>query len=105
VLARPSQVRFAFERRLTRRIPVVVRFNGVGAHGYAIASQQVTPPELTVVGPASHVARIDAANTDPVDVSSVVGTSEFRTNAYVNDPYVRFQSSPQVTVTVTMRKQ
>src|SRR5579863_7966972 len=30
VRAQPSQVRFTFERRLTRRIPVVVRFAGAG---------------------------------------------------------------------------
>jgi YbbR domain-containing protein len=104
VQAQPSQVRFSFERRLNRLVPVVVRFNGDGAHGYVIASQQVNPQNLMVEGPASHVARITGANTDPVDVTNVVGTSQFRSNAYVNDQYVRFQSSPQVTVTVTMRK-
>ncbi|MDR3699249.1 MAG: CdaR family protein [Candidatus Sulfopaludibacter sp.] len=104
VRAQPSQVRFSFERRLSRQVPVVVRFNGDGADGYVIAGKQVEPSMLTVLGPASHVARINAANTDPVDVSGVVGTSQFRSNAYVNDPYVRFLSSPRVTVTVTMRK-
>jgi YbbR domain-containing protein len=104
VRAQPSQVRFSFERRMARPVPVVVRFNGDGANGYLIASKQVQPAMLTVVGPASHVARISAASTDPVDVSGVVGTSQFRSNAYVNDPFVRFQSSPRVTVTVTMRK-
>ena len=42
--------------------------------------------------------------TDPVDVSGVVGSAEFHVNAFVEDPYVRFQSSPQVTVAVTMKK-
>lgn len=105
VRAQPSQVRFTFERRLTRRIPVVVRFAGSGASGYLVASETVDPAELTVVGPASHVARISGVSTDPIDVSGVVGTSQFRVNAYVDDPYVRFQSAPQVAVTVTMRKQ
>ena len=45
-----------------------------------------------------------AVVTDPIDVSNVVGTSEFRVNAFVEDPYVRFEGSPQVTVTVTMKK-
>lgn len=105
VRAQPSQVRFTFEHRLSKQVPVVVRFNGDGANGYIVSGKQVEPATLTVVGPASHVARIRAADTDPVDVSGVVGTSQFRTNAYTHDPYVRFQSSPQVTVTVTMRKQ
>jgi hypothetical protein len=102
--ANPSQVRFLFERRAMRQIPVVPLFTGEGAHGYIIASDQIVPKLLTIVGPASHVARVTAASTDPIDVSAVVGSSEFRANVYVTDPYVRFQSSPQVTVTVTMRK-
>lgn len=104
VRAMPSQVRFTFERRMARSIRVLVRFTGEHSNGYEIASEQVEPPDLTVMGPASHVSRMLAVSTDPVDISNVVGTSQFRVNAYVNDPYVRFQSSPQVTVTVTMRK-
>jgi hypothetical protein len=50
------------------------------------------------------VARITSVVTDRVDVSSVVGSSEFRVNAFVEDPYVRFVGSPQVTVSVTMKK-
>jgi len=33
-----------------------------------------------------------------------VGTAEFRVNAFVEDPYVRFLGSPQVVVTVSMKK-
>jgi hypothetical protein len=50
------------------------------------------------------VSRIAEVVTDPVDVSSVVGSSEFRVNAFVDDAYVRFRSTPQVVVTVTMKK-
>jgi len=102
--ANPSQVRFLFERRIMRQVPVVPLFTGEGTHGYIIASDQIVPKQLTIVGPASHVARVTSASTDPIDLSAVVGSSEFRANVYVTDPYVRFQSSAQVTVTVTMRK-
>lgn len=100
----PSEVPFKFERRMVRRVPVTVQVLGEGAGGYLVASKSATPAGLTIMGPASHVAKIATVTTDPVDVSNVVGSTEFRTNAYVNDPYVRFQSSPQVAITVTMRK-
>ena len=100
----PSEVRFDFERRLVRAIPVQAHFTGEGGGGYVMASHSVSPENLVIAGPASHVARVQAAVTDPVNVSSVVGTSQFRVNAFVQDPYVRFQTSPQVAVTVTMRK-
>jgi hypothetical protein len=65
---------------------------------------EVEPKELAVVGPADRVGRIASVVTDPVDVSSVVGSSEFRVNAFIDDSYVRFVGSPQVTVSVTMKK-
>jgi hypothetical protein len=100
----PSEVRFAFEERGTRSVPVQVRFTGEGQNGYAVAHYEVEPSLLTIAGPKSRVARIAAAATDRVDVSPVVGSSEFRVNAFVDDPYVRFTASPQVTVVVTMKK-
>jgi hypothetical protein len=100
----PSEVRFLFERRMVRFVPVVVRIAGQGPNGYTVARQSVAPDRLEIAGPSSRVARIAAAVTDPVDLSSVVGTSEFRVNAFVDDPFVRFQASPQVVVTVTMKK-
>ena len=100
----PAEVRFEFERSLTRTVPVVVRIVGEGQNGYAIAHQEIVPPELRIVGPASRVSRTNSAITDPVDVSTVVGTSEFRVNAFIADPYVRFEGSPQVRVTVTLKK-
>ncbi len=100
----PSEVRLQFERRASKSVPVRPRFTGEGTNGYVVASWSVGPPELTIVGPADHVARIREVITDPIDVANVVGTYEFRVNAYVGDPYVRFQSSPLVAVSVTVRK-
>jgi YbbR domain-containing protein len=77
---------------------------GQGDSGYVVEHYSVSPKRVDVVGPASRAARVGAAVTDPIDVSNVVGTSEFRVNAFVNDPYVRLKSAAQVTVTVTMKK-
>ena len=100
----PSEVRLAFEERRSRWVPVQVRFTGEGQNGYAVAHFEVAPGQLPIAGPKSRVGRITEAATDRVDVSSVVGSSEFRVNAFVDDPYVRFTASPQVTVVVTMKK-
>jgi hypothetical protein len=104
VRAIPSQVRIDFELRETRLVPVAVRFAGEGKAGYVVARYEASPKEMEVVGPATHVNRVAAATTDPVDVPAAAGPAQIRVNAFVNDPYVRFQSSSQVTVTVTMRK-
>jgi len=102
VRAIPSEERVTFERHVTRSVPVRARFVGEGVHGY-IVSSQVEPKELTIAGPASRVEAVTEAVTDPVDVSNAVGPSEYHANAFVADPYVRFLSSPQVTVSVAMK--
>jgi YbbR domain-containing protein len=104
VRAVPSEVRFHIDRRATRSVDVWPRFTGAGSNGYQVGHFSVEPPQLTVVGPAARIARMASVVTDPVDVSSVVGSSEFRVNAFIEDPYVRFVGSPQVTVSVTMKK-
>lgn len=104
VRALPSEVRFDFEWRTGRTVPVEARFTGVGANGYALDSSAVTPREVRVVGPANHVARIAAVVTDPIDISNVVGSSEFRVNAFVQDPYVRLESPSEVVVRVVMKR-
>jgi YbbR domain-containing protein len=104
VRAIPSEVRFDFDRRLERSVPVRVRITGEGQNGYAVASESAQPDHLMIVGPASRVARIAAAATDAVDVSQVVGTSVFQVNAFVEDPYVRIKASPREEVTITMKK-
>jgi YbbR domain-containing protein len=104
VRAMPSEARFEFEPRATRAVPVIVRFRGEGANGFGVAHYEVTPSELEIAGPASHVQRVASALTDPVDVSNAQGTAAFPVNVYVNDAYVRFHTPPQVVVRVTMGK-
>jgi YbbR domain-containing protein len=97
-------VRFRYEARRTRTVPVEVRFTGEGQNGYEIARCEVSPKEVRIVGPQSRVARIAAAATDLVDVSNVVGSSEFHVNLLVEDPYVRLEGSSEAVVRVTMKK-
>jgi hypothetical protein len=104
VRAIPSEVRFTFERRATRTVPVTPRFHGEGSNGYVVAQFSVEPQQVDITGPASRVSRLSEAVTDPVEVSNVYGAKEFRVNAYVEDPFVRLEGSPQVTVSVVMKK-
>jgi len=103
VRAIPSEVRFTFERTLEREVPVTVRFADQGGD-YVVAQYTTDPVKLAIAGPASHVERVTAAATDPVDVRTVTGPAAIRVNAFVDDSYVRITSSPQVTVHVTMKK-
>jgi YbbR domain-containing protein len=101
----PSEVRFKFEQPLTHRVPVRVRFANEGRNGYHVTGLTVQPAGLEIAGPQSRVERVHAVETDPVDVGLATGATEVRVNAYVDDPFVSFQSSSQVTVSFTMTKQ
>lgn len=103
VRAIPSQIRFDFERRVRRDVPVEVRFVGAPP-GYEVVRSGISPPSLTVEGPESHVERLQAVMADPIDLHAVVGTAEFRVNTFINDPLIQFTSDSHVVVRVTMRK-
>ena len=92
VSAIPAQIRMNFESVATRSVPVEV------------AEVTAEPSALAITGPASRVARITSAETDPLTPKPEVGTNHYRLEAFVNDGRVRFQDSPQVTVKVTVRK-
>jgi len=104
VRAIPAQIRLQFEQRTSQAVPVRVRFSGAAPKGYEVARYDARPAELTIVGPASHVKKIEYAVTDPIDVAAVVGESQFQVNAFVGDPHVRFEKPVKISVTVFMEK-
>jgi len=104
VRAIPAQIRLQFERRTRHDVPVQVRFAGAPSNGYQLDRFEAQPNELTLVGPESHVRKIEYAVTDPIDLSTVVAESEFRVNAFVGDPHVRFEKPAKISVKVYMEK-
>ena len=99
----PAQLRFRFELRTTRAVPVAPQFVGVPV-GYEVADSEVTPPVLSITGPESSVDRVHTLSTDSIDLSGVVGQAEFRANAFADDSRVRFISKSGVTVRVSVRR-
>jgi len=100
----PAAVNFRFEPRRSRTVPVEVRYSGQGQNGYEVATTEVDPKEVQVVGPRNRVQRTSEVVTDTVDVSNVVGTSEFHVQLLVEDPFVRLAGASEAVVRVTMKK-
>jgi YbbR-like protein len=100
----PSQLRLRFDRLARQSVPVVIKYSDGPPVGYRIASQSVTPPTLRVVGSETRVAAIHVVETDPIDLSGVTGSREFRVNAFINDARVRFESSAEVNVKVVVER-
>jgi hypothetical protein len=96
VRATPPEVTMGFEPHAERTVPVQVRWTGAAPDRFS-----VQPRSIGIEGPSSHVARIVAAVTDPVDVTRIPG-SAIRVNLVTapEDSYVRFRSAAQATVEV-----
>jgi YbbR domain-containing protein len=101
----PSQMRLRFARLKSKDVPVELRFGSTLAPGLRIAGQQVTPQTLRISGPESRVDAVANAQTDAIDLSGVGQDSEIRVNTFVADPQVWLESSPVVTVRLSVQKQ
>jgi YbbR domain-containing protein len=100
----PSDVHLAFDVRSIRDIPVQPRVIGTFADGYQIGQIQVEPSTVKVAGPKKRVEAVDAATTDPVDVTGAINRMSFVRHPYVSDPLVQVSSTDPVRVTILMEK-
>ncbi len=100
----PSQVHLAFDTRATLQVAVRPRVVGSFASGYTIGRVVVEPPTVTISGPRKRVEAVEAAITDPVDVSGTMDRITFVRHAYVPDPLIQVTNPNPVRVTVIMEK-
>jgi len=103
IRAIPGQLRIEFEPRITREVPVRLRFSNPPP-GYHVRRQELEPPKLRIVGPQSRVNAVEFAETDRIDLSQKLSEAGLRVNAFVRDPQVRFESPPVVLVKVIIEK-
>jgi hypothetical protein len=101
----PSQIRLMFDNRISREVPVEIRYAGPPPQGYRITGQQAFPAKVRVSGPEARVNHLLTAQTDAIDLSSTVSNAEFRIPAYLPDPQIRFEGIPPIiSVRVYMEK-
>ena len=100
----PAQLRFVFERRVVRKVPVEPQVSGTLPNGLHILSTLAYPPELAITGPESKVRRVTAVHTDPVDLNGLTEDKNVRVTAYLSNSQLRFKDSPDVTVKVTVAR-
>jgi YbbR domain-containing protein len=100
----PSQFHVAFDVRETRQVPIRPRVVGTFASGYNIGQIEVEPSRITISGPQKRVNAVEAATTDPVDVSGAIDRVSFSRHAYVSDPLIQVANPDPVRVTVIMER-
>jgi YbbR domain-containing protein len=100
----PSQLRFVFEHRATRKVPVQPQVSGMLPKGLHLVSVVSNPADLAIIGPESKVRAVSALRTDPVDLNGLGEDKNVRVTSYLPNSQVRFKDPPEVTVRVTVAK-
>jgi len=65
----PGQFHLSFDNRETRTVEIRPRVTGTFASGMRVAQVIADPPTIMITGPQRRVDAVEAAVTDPVDVS------------------------------------
>jgi diadenylate cyclase len=100
----PAQLRFRFETRVTRSVPVDVPFSGELPPGFLRTGVEIEPPQLEIGGPESHVLGSGKLVSDPFDLTNITGDTQQTLSVYAAEPEVRILNTPQVRVKIHIAK-
>jgi YbbR domain-containing protein len=80
----PDSLSLDIDRMVTRDVPVHLAVEDRVAPGYMISSVDITPPNVTVVGPSRYVAPLTSVNTEPFDLKGL--TSDTNRSVEITPP-------------------
>jgi YbbR domain-containing protein len=80
----PDSLSLDIDRMVTRDVPVHLAVEDRVAPGYTISSVDITPPNVTVVGPSRYVAPLTSVNTEPFDLKGL--TSDTNRSVEITPP-------------------
>jgi hypothetical protein len=100
----PAQIRIRFDRILGRDVPVEARYSGAPPAGYEMLRAELQPPTLRVRGPESRVAAVTSLQTDPIDLTGIVGERAGQVHVWTGDPQVQLAAQSAVTWKVIVQK-
>jgi YbbR domain-containing protein len=80
----PDSLSLDIDRMVTRDVPVHLAVEDRVAPGYTISSVDITPSNVTVVGPSRYVAPLTSVNTEPFDLKGL--TSDTNRTVEITPP-------------------
>ena len=100
----PSTIAMSFEKSDSKPVPIVPAFEGEPASGFVVSTVTVNPPSVDLVGPASVVATMTEAITEPVSVTGKSASFVSAVTVGSPDPSVRLLSATLARVSVIIAK-
>ena len=82
----PDQLSLDIDRLVTRDVPVHLAVEDRVAPGYTISSVDITPPNVTVVGPSRYVSPLTSVNTEPFDLKGLTSDTSRSVEIVPPDP-------------------
>ena len=82
----PDSLTLDIDRLVTRSVPVHLAVEDRVAPGYMISSVDITPPDVTVVGPSRYVAPLTSVNTEPFDLKGLISNTSRSVEITPPDP-------------------
>ncbi len=96
----PEYVRVELEKLERKTIDVRPRLVGQPAEAYRIGEYTVRPTSVVVTGPASSMADLRYAGTEPIDVTGVKEQFTREVQLRFDDPLINYDLSSPIEVTV-----
>lgn len=108
VNAIPSQIRLTLEKHVRREVRVRLRV-GDSQSSFRVVRSEIEPATVVIAGPESHVLAVGTAVTDRLDFGTIEMEGDEpvirrRLQTFVEDPRVKIETNPAVTVTAYLQK-
>ncbi len=100
----PTSVTLALDRTQQRIVQVLPRVLGSPAAGFELFNIELTPSQITVVGPASRVGELEQVTTEPVSAEGL-REAYSRTVRVELDPLMRLEGLTSVELTLDVREE
>lgn len=99
VSIRPNSIRMELDREVTESFPVRPRLTGEPAPGARVEKPIPFPPQVSVTGPETLLAKIRTLSTRPIDLEGRTSSFDEQAEVLPPDPLIVLES-PRVTVRV-----
>ena len=96
----PNKIRLRFEKTQQKTVEIRPRIVGQPAEGFQVDSMSCRPQETELVGAASHLAKVQAVQTDSIDITGRSESYKGKVHLYVEDPLVRLAKDQETTLEV-----
>lgn len=96
----PAALSLEFENTGVKIVAVKPAIEGRPAEGFEIAHVTAQPAHVEVMGPESALRRLEAATTEPIDVSGATRSLNETVTVGVLDPWLRLRAPQVATVSV-----